>query len=535
MKHYQDSYRAESERTRSNADKRDSRNAERLERAKRRVEQIRSIIGSINDPANLNSSTENNETADTSTSTNPTNDASNSYHPSPDTIRLLSNAIAGCLQPCTVINKVLNEVCAMIPQIMEQQTYSGAAGVSTPSSTPAGLQPPQSFEIPKQTTATNTSDANTPVPNRQANHEIEALFKEAAKELEKMNEIVNSSKMESSVASTSSSGMTGLTQIERVFANINDSAISNATMVNMGAWSNNNEDQDATDAGANTSSSAIDEESFKIVTPPKSMRSRESSIEVHDAHSVMSDDSRDWTMLSAEQDEFSVDINQPAQQQQRVVAPNTGAVPKGVSAQVDIEIQTEEVKNDSIKSVTAETQTPSSLLGNITQQQLQDSVQKSIDIVQKSIVTIQKTIENTTPQHSDESASAAVVQSVEPVPPSLSLSAPKYVVTIPSPVGSTPKQAPPPPLTSGPSYFRKIEPIAQPVRKIEPTAPTVPVAVERNQPALSQANMKATDLYPKINQQKFPPAVVVYDPNPKINAAVHTMMNMGFSNEGMIH
>jgi hypothetical protein len=512
LKHYEETYRTEEEKARKKqySDKRECKNAERLERARRRVEQIRSIIGSISiDPANLNSSNENNESSNNfqhaSTSTAETSSppsSSSAIQPSAETIRLLSNAIAGCLQPCTVINKVLNEVFALIPQVIPLPEENEAGNATT-----ANIQTEQSTEIPKQSIATNTSIANTPVPVRQANHEIEALFKEAAKELEKINEIARNNKMNASTSSSSST--TGITQIERVFQNINDSAISDATVISLNPSQmliDSEKQQDAVDSAMIMS--AVEDEEFKILSPPKMNRSRESSIEVHDVNSMMSDDSRDWTMLSADhdQDEVSVSLNCELLPP-RVVDPSTGAIPKinqaanltETPSQIDAEVQ---VSSES-KSVSIETQTPTSLLSEISQQQqLQDSVQKSIDIVQKSIESIQKSMEGAAAVKMPEEIQASVT-----VAPSSQIATP-VVVKSPEVSIASNQNTDQPSLSSTNIY-----------PTLKPTAPLI---------EQSQANLNAQKAAPRT---KFAPAVIVYDPNPKINAAVHTMMQMGFSNE----
>ena len=484
LRHYEEACKNEEERSRSrNPEKREVKNNERLERARRRVEQIRTIISSI-DPANLNSSNVNAENnAGPSTSSNEVTAQSSDLPFSPETVRLLSNSIANCLQPCNLINKVLNEVYAIIPQVMEHASDGLTSNIDQ-------QDQQQQTEVPKNTTATNTSNANTPLLDRNSNQEIEELFKEAAKELEKMNEIVNSNKMETST----SSSFTGITQIERVFKNINDSAISDATIVDMNS-SRNSQDQ----LDSSFPEESMNEEHFKVVTPPKSMRSRESSIEIHDVSSVMSDDSRDWTILS--QDELSIE---PVPVQ-RNVDPKTGAIPKNINqVSVDAEIQTNEDKADSIKSVSIETQTPSSLLSGMNQQQLQASVQKSIDIVQKSIESIHKSIETT------------IAQKPENIP--------KVEVPVEQPKSVTEKEIP----VEQPKVVPEVNMRRDIYPNLQPSAPVIPET--------SQANLNAARLS-QINdnkkpQQKFEPAVVVYDPNPKINSAVHTMMNMGFSNEG---
>lgn len=471
------------EKSRKYLEKREHKHAEKLEKAKKRVEQIRNLIGSI-DPANLNSannSTNSNE-QESDYNIGASTSSENAVHPSPETIRLLSNAIAGCLQPCSLINKILNEVIGMIPQMVEPSSAPPPyAETQTDISMEQKTQTDISME--QKTQATNTSNIGTPnVGVQQASNEIEALFKEAAKELEKMNEIVNSTKpMESSA--TSSSGFTGITQIERVFQNINDSAISNATVINM------EEDRESllksqTDETDTVTKSMM--EDYKVVTPPKSMRSRESSIEVHDINSVMSDDSRDWTILSVDQEDMSVEP--------RVNNPTTGAIPKKTSVENFTQVDLTSEKSST------ETQTPglSLLNDSSTQQELQASVQKSIDIVQKSIETIQKSMESAASLKSQNaSLGATAVQE-----------ATKSIT----------------PVASQPSSIPKIEQPVQTPQFFVPSAPPQTQANLRAASAPTQAERKP---------EQFEPAVIVYDPNPKINASVHTMMNMGFTNEGI--
>jgi hypothetical protein len=149
LRHYEDACKNEEERSRCR--KHEVKNNERLERAKRRVEQIRTIITSI-DPANLNSSSVNAENNAGTSSSEATPSADLPF--SPETVRLLSNAIANCLQPCNLINKVLNEVYAIIPQVMEH-TNDIVSNIDQ-------QDQQQQTEIPKNTTATNTSNTNTP-------------------------------------------------------------------------------------------------------------------------------------------------------------------------------------------------------------------------------------------------------------------------------------------------------------------------------------------------------------------------------------
>jgi hypothetical protein len=488
------------------SEKREYKHAERMEKAKRRVEQIRAIIGSI-DPANLNS-TSSESRADVNNGASSSNESTAQAQatvPSPETIRLLSGAIAGCLQPCSLINKILNDVIGMIPQ-MESVQPSPQPPPYTETDQQQQKQQPESPR--PSTSATNTSYVNTPVAITQASNEIEALFKEAAKELEKMNEIVNNTTAKTVMeTSATSSTTTATTQIENTFANINDSGTSNATVIIA-------PDKSEADGPIDFAISMLDEE-FKSITPSKSIRSRESSIEVHDVNSLMSDDSRDcWTIL--DQEEMSVDNIAPSNTPSRIVDFSTGAIPKhSTSVQVDMLEQEDAAgsipKNSSaidnasqveMPLVSIETQTPTSLMSNETKMELQASVQKSIDIVQKSLETIQKTMEN-----------------------------------------AQEKLIPPPVAATTPTQTQQAD-VLNETSAIPLVAPTTSAAPASAPPY--------GFLYPKINQQqesqanevarrgapnktltvKFEPAVMVYDPNPKINAAVHTMMNMGFNNEG---
>lgn len=481
LKHLEEKCYKNDHKERHHSEKREQRHAERMDKAKRRVEQIRSLIGSI-DPANLNNYTSNdaevNVGASTSTSTATATDPIAIQGPSPETIRLLSSAIAGCLQPCNLINKILNEVIGMIPQMTDDQSLPANPPPYSATAEEAENHQQQKETKHQNSQATNTSDANTPVVAvRQASHEIEALFKEAAKELEKMNEIVNSSKSTMETSTSSS----GVTQIERTFANITDSAISNATIINASPENENIEENDEIDGQAAVGLSFM-ESSFKTATPPRSMRSRESSIEVHDVNSMMSDDSREWTILDQEDNQDNVIDSIPENE-------SKGAIPKKKS--VDNFSQF----NNSLPSaaISIETQTPTtsnSLMSDSAKQELQASVQKSIDIVQKSIETIQKTMENA------EKVSSAPQPGSSIDNKETAQSPPQYGI-----------------LNEQLQQMKQIEEQSKPRKTLQIVFDSEPSSFEPIKP-------------------KYEPAVIVYDPNPKVNAAVHTMMNMGFTNEG---
>lgn len=425
-------------------------------------------------------------------------------HPSPETIRLLSNAIAGCLQPCSLINKILNEIIGMVPH---------PAGEIAPQ---ASNDQQQQTEVPRQNTATNTSDMNTPTTGHPSSQEIEALFKEAAKELEKMNEIVNSSKAMEASAGSGTSSMTGITQVERVFHNITDSAISNATLIGVDAPDYVDDDAD----GAARGKSPDVEDDYKIVTPPKSMRSRESSIEVHDENSMMSEDSRDWTMLDAIDQEDAETENEPSMPPAAIEKPSVEAVPV---PKVDYNPF---ASKESTPSVSIETQTPSAILSMTDPSGLSQSqsIQKSIEtveqmneIVKNSVALAQKSLESF--------QKPAEVIPIQVQPPS----APE-VVKVDAPRPSAPEvkkseiQLPAAPKPATPTAA-----IRQPMFNI-PSAST-PANMMANRLSTG-ATRKVSPTEAKWTPPKVGPAVIVYDPNPKINASVHTMINMGFSNEG---
>ena len=373
----------------------------------------------------------------------------------------ISNDIANCLQFCNLINKALHKVYAVVPQLMEQ--------MNDITNNINYQDQQQQTKIPNGTMATKTSNPKTAILHCNINQEIEELFTEATKELENN----NNNKMEPST----SSNFTEITQIERVFQNLNESAMSDATIVGM-------------------NSSSLSEKHFKDIATSQSMRSLGSSIEIHDGSSVLSDDSHDWTIMS--QDELFVE---PIQ---RNVDPKTGAIPKN-SYQVDVEIQ----KDDSIKSVSIENQTSTSILSGNNQQELEAPVEKSPDIEQKSIENIHKSIETSNFEMSENSLHNDVPneQSKSVDEKEVLIEQAEVVIVIDSEVNMRQYQD---------SIYQNEQSTAQII------------------PETSKSNTTATIML-DINekpQQKLEPPVIAYDPNPKINSAVYTMMKLGFSNEG---
>lgn len=532
MRSAEEKVRSEAERHSKCSEKYERKNAERLERAKKRCEQIRQIIGAF-DPANLGTSSEVPSTAGSSTNSNASaippavSPVIEMLRPCPENFRLLSNAIiAGCLQPANIINKILGEIIQMIPVV----PIEGEAQTSAQSSN----DQQQQTETARQNTATNTSDVNTnvntPIGVNPNNAEIVALFKEAAKELEKMNEIVNSSKsMESSTISAASSN-SAITQIEQVVKNLADSVKSNSTIINIETSEQNEEGAQADSLDGRAKSPEI-EESFKMVSPPKSVaRSRESSIEVHDVNSMMSDDSRDWTMLDAvanEHDDEDVSFASAS------VYPSLPATPSVKQPEAVAEA---DKNSDSMKSVSNETPIPS--LSNVagssllTQEEVRASIQESIksvgelsEIVRNSVESAQRSLNNVqqpkTVAEQAQSLLSSIVAQAE---------ASARVIDSERKATSVASQATPVSSSVAAQATQTTDPKPIPVvHQIWPTAPSQTSSETR---ANLMANRHSTGAKPKSSQSVPEPALIVYDPNPKINEAVHVMIRMGFSNEG---
>lgn len=520
MRSAEEKVRAEAERHSRCSEKHERKTAERLERAKKRCEQIRQIIGAF-DPANLSIDSENScngTSACSNASAIPpaVNPAIDVLHPTPEIIRLVSNTIlAGCLQPANLINKILSDIMGMVPPAPAENEAQASGQASNDQQ--------QQTEVPKQHTATNTSDLNTPTAsNDLSNEEIKALFKEAAKELEKMNEIANSSKtMESSTMSGGSSNSV-ITQIERVIKTPSESSVFNSTVVLEPV----NLQNDVVDARAK---SPDIEESFKIVSPPKSiMRSRESSIEVHDVNSMMSDDSRDWTMLDATTNENDEEVSFISASIYPSIPVNE---PEAASDN--------EKYNESLKSVSTETQTPS-VLSSVTSsaiptpEEVRATIQKSIE----SVGELSEMVRNSIASAQQSLSSFQQPEVTVPKPVKADEPPPKVVtpeVTPSAQMIDSERKATSVASQATPNGTSVASQITESVSFI-PTAPSAsvsrpiwpPIPPRRTSP-VSQANLMATTSGTK---PKAGPAVIVYDPNPKVNTAVHTMMAMGFSNDG---
>lgn len=537
MRSAEEKVRSEAERHSRCTEKHERKNAERLERAKKRCDQIRQIIGStmgVFDPANLSIGSENPCNAGASTSSNASqvppavSPAVDVYPPTPELIRLVSNTILqGCLQPANLINKILTEIMGMVPPAPAENEAQASAQASNDQQ--------QQTEFPRQNTATNTSDVNTPTAADLSSDEIKALFKEAAKELEKMNEIANSSKtMESSTISGGSSNSV-VTQIERVAQDLTDSVFSNSTIINIDPPKYTEFDTQAVTVDGRAKSPDI-EESYKIVTPPKSiLRSRESSIEVHDVNSMMSDDSRDWTMLDASTNENDEEVS-------FVSAHFNPSLPGAASFNTSEAASDADKNNESIKSTSAETQTLSSLNGANSdipfREEVLASIQKSIETVGEMSELVKNSIDS-----ARQSLNLQPVVVIEPFEyPSSPAVAPQVtpsaqIINSEREATSVASQATP----IAASVAAQATPVASSVASQSsdsaPSAPPVAASRQISTPQLSattQANLMANRMATGVRSKnsQVGPAVVVYDPNPKVNAAVHTMLAMGFSNDG---
>lgn len=388
-------------------------------------------------------------------------------HPSSDTIRLLSTAISSVLQPCNLINKILGEVINMVPSASKLQESPSQSTEKQP-------------EIVKQNTATNTSDNPTPAMRAgPSNQEIEALFKEAAKELEKMNEIVNfSTNKIPSLTSSMTSTSTGATQIER--------ATSPLLLQSTEADQVDNAENAQIEKESMTESQG-DFSYQKIDSPSKSMLSRESSIEIR---GETSDDSREWTILDAQ----SLLPSIPP----RLVNKKTGAIPKGIVISDSSDSENEGDAFMSSSGETVKTDDSTKFIANEKTSSELNKIQKPTEITEVPVP-------------------------IEEAPKAPEIPARNNIWKITAQPEETSVQSP---LVS----YQKITPIV--VQQTPELYPKLPSAFPL---ASTPANMKAnrySTVAPSAPTVKFGPAVVQYDPNPKINTAIHTMMNMGFSNDG---
>lgn len=392
-------------------------------------------------------------------------------HHSSDTIRLLSKAISNVLQPCNLINKILGEVINMVP------STTTAQGTSSDSTKEKTENEP---EVVKQNTATNTSDNPTPVVlAAPSNQEIEALFKKAAKELEKMNEIVNFSASKGPSMTSSSS---------------TDETVIN--LVSMPLIMDTPEvDQ------VDNSQNIIDKEKMpeslseffynKVDSPPKSMGSRESSIEIR---GETSDDSRDWTILDAQE-------SAPPSIAPRTVNKKTGAIPKGI---VISDSSDSEQEGDAFMSSSGGTIISDKSTQFIANEKASSELKKNPELAEVTEV----------PTPTEEAPKAPARDNVWNI-----TAQPVYQLPVPPQTVSYP--------TIAPIVEQKTPDLYPNLPPIFPLAST-------------PANLKANRFSMTTNQAEavakpivtFGPAVVQYDPNVKINSAVHTMMSMGFSNDG---
>jgi hypothetical protein len=215
----------------------------------------------------------------------------------------------------------------------------------------------------------------------------------------------------------------------------------------------------------------------------------------------------------------------------------SGAVPKETYNPFQVEVEAENVaedKKESIKPISIETQTPVSILSNAsaTSGTSQEDVKASI---QKSIITVGKMNEIV------KNSVASAQQSLKSMETPIQVIPPAKVVTM-SPSAPVAQPTAPEVNAQRLQHFLKAEAASRQILVPAPSipAPSAPTPAIR-QPTTSNiplaptsANLMAnrSSQPPKWTPSKVGPAVIVYDPNPKINAAVHTMINMGFSNEG---
>ncbi|CAO1353236.1 unnamed protein product [Diamesa hyperborea] len=464
-----------------------------VERHQKRCEKVRQIIKII-DPANLNQTfgagaytpqSFDSGNVDSTAAMHPSFDSAAVMHQSSDTIRLLSTAISSVLQPCNLINKILGEVINMVPSATTSQGPPSDAPSQTNENQP---QP----EVMKQNTATNTSDNPTPaMRGGPSNHEIEALFKEAAKELEKMNEIVNfSTSKDPSMTSSMASISTGATQVDRASMSTTPLILETNVVDQVDNAQNVVENENIPESMGDFSYQKFD-------SPPKSMRSRESSIEVR---GETSDDSREWTILDAQE-------SSPSSMAPRVVNKKTGAVPKGIVISDSSDSEDEGDAFMSSSGGTVKSGNSNQFIANEKASSESNHTKKLAEVTE-------------VPTPNEEAPKAPEL------PPRDNVWKITEPVSVPAPRVSYP--------TIAPIVQQQTTELYPNLPPIFPLA-TTPANLKANRYSMqssSQASAVSVATAPPPPTVKFGPAVVQYDPNPKINTAVHTMMNMGFSNDG---
>ncbi|CAO1326604.1 unnamed protein product [Diamesa serratosioi] len=236
----------------------------------------------------------------------------------------------------------------------------------------------------------------------------------------------------------------------------------------------------------------------KIDSPSKSMRSRESSIEVR---GETSDDSREWTILDAQE-------SSPPSIAPRLVNKKSGAVPKGIVISDSSDSENEDDAFMTSSGETVKTDDSTKFIANEKTSSELNKIQKPTEVTKVPVPIGEAPKAPETPAFDN-------IWKLTPQSEQSSVQSPHIIYN-----------------KITPTFEQKTPELYPNLPPIFPLA-TTPANMKANRYSMnSTSQIEAVATTPSAPIVKFGPAVVQYDPNPKINTAVHTMMNMGFSNDG---
>lgn len=486
------------------------------------------MFQTVMDPANLSSTitTEGvgaQKTATTSsagpTSFAPESEPVSLIYPSPDQIKQLTTVISNVLQPCNLINKILGDVIGTIipPQVPQNSAQE------TPK-TPANSEDvtvAQNDELIRKITESCNQILNSQnlvqdaLKNLQGSQEnLDASANQAAmrndevikKISESANSLIDSQNVVKGILeSMNGSQTTGLTSS----SGSADTQIEVEMVPVPGNFS----------LGSNNKEPSLTEDSILVVTPPaSSMRSRESSIEVHDANSMSDDGDRSWTIID--------DTGSPKKSPKE--SPKyTGAIPKSgrICLLESSEDEMDEIPIPVIFSPSPPVTAPI---------QASAPIRVSPEPVQASapIRVSSEPIQVPAPVPALIRVSLEPVQASAPLP--LQVPAPVEKSTETTNIAVTTASTITEPIGSLANLMAS-RPTSSTGSQVQSSSASIQVQTEprvssqtQSQTQTDQANQAAQT---QTIGQAVGPAVIVYHENPKINRAVHTMVEMGYSNE----
>jgi hypothetical protein len=441
-------------------------------KAKKKCAKICKLLSSI-DPANLCESSSCQCCKETKNVIN--GSTLSDYHVSPEAIRILSSTISDCMKPCHYINSILNEITTMFAQI---DGGIGSFEASTSSSTPVVIP----------TTSENLINLDTP----QQDEKVEKIP-------EVVEEIVEKVKLNEVEASVPVIEVSSDEKIETIV--IDPSTSSQQTV-------------------SEVADNIIDvDESDKPLSKAVSIETL-SSVEICGSNSNIDEDSREWTILDAmndnESDEKSDDepffeVNQ-----------------ENIEEQIDLTQSEQQVQTDADKKDNLEVSNKfPSVEQNILKPEdisLTSATSKSLDDTPQpieAVVTIEQNANET--MNSSIAITSEAVKSITNEPLStINLTMNGVEIKIPS--------------TSAE--------VTQPFPKFDTSVIYEPgkFSPETKSFGVVSFNGKSSDSSSVTSSSSTTsnevPKVTNYDPNfryhhnDKINKSIHSMIQMGYDNEG---